>query len=127
MKYKIVAICFLVSSVACLANVVRSVNGAVHSRFSFVVEERVSAKDYVQDGLIAMYDGIENIRYGQHSDSATIWVNLAGTGWNGVIGSRVVIEENAILLDGIRGVESAITIGKGWFGKPSKITIECMI
>lgn len=127
MKDKFIAISLMMLSLTCLANVVRSVNGAVHSRFSVSAEEMVTAKDYVQDGLIAMYDGIENVGYGQHSVSSTIWVNLAGTGWDGDIGRRVVIEKNAVLLDGIRGVESAVTIGKGWFGKPSKITIECMI
>ena len=38
----------------------------------------VSARDYIQNGLVAMWDGIENIGWGQHSDSASAWVNLMG-------------------------------------------------
>ena len=38
----------------------------------------MSAKNYIQNGLVAMWDGIENIGWGQHSDSAPAWVNLMG-------------------------------------------------
>ena len=38
----------------------------------------MSAKNYIQNGLVAMWDGIENIGWGQHSDSASAWVNLMG-------------------------------------------------
>lgn len=38
-----------------------------------------TAKNYIQNGLVAMWDGIENIGWGQHSDSATTWVDLKGT------------------------------------------------
>ena len=37
-----------------------------------------TAKDYVQDGLIAMWDGIENAGWGIHDSSATTWKNLVG-------------------------------------------------
>ena len=37
-----------------------------------------TARDYVQDGLVAMWDGIENVGFGQHDESATEWKNLAG-------------------------------------------------
>lgn len=37
-----------------------------------------TAKNYIQNGLIAMWDGIENIGWGHHSDSATTWVDLMG-------------------------------------------------
>ena len=36
-----------------------------------------TAKDYVQDGLIAMWDGIENAGYGQHTDDLSRgWIDL---------------------------------------------------
>lgn len=38
----------------------------------------MSAKNYIQNGLVAMWDGIENIGWKQHSDSASAWVNLMG-------------------------------------------------
>ena len=37
-----------------------------------------TARDYVQDGLIAMWDGIENAGWGVHDASATTWKNLVG-------------------------------------------------
>ena len=35
-----------------------------------------TARDYVQDGLIAMWDGIENAGWGVHDASATVWKDL---------------------------------------------------
>ena len=40
----------------------------------------LSAKDYVQDGLIAMWDGIENAGWGVHDANATMWKDLTGKG-----------------------------------------------
>ena len=37
-----------------------------------------TARDYVQDGLIAMWDGIENAGWGVHDPSATVWKDLVG-------------------------------------------------
>ena len=39
-----------------------------------------TAKDYVQDSLIAMWDGIENVGWGLHDDDAASWVDLTGGG-----------------------------------------------
>ena len=36
----------------------------------------LSAKSYVQDGLVAMWDGIENAGWGTHDPNATVWKNL---------------------------------------------------
>ena len=38
-----------------------------------------TAKDYVQDGLIGMWDGIENAGWGVHDPNATAWKDLAGS------------------------------------------------
>ncbi len=35
-----------------------------------------TARDYVQDGLMAMWDGIENAGWGVHDASATVWKDL---------------------------------------------------
>ena len=40
--------------------------------------ELPTAKDYVQDGLIAMLDGIENAGLGKNDANATVWVDLSG-------------------------------------------------
>lgn len=37
-----------------------------------------SAKDYVQDGLIALWDGIENVGWGMHDAQTTVWKDLSG-------------------------------------------------
>ena len=39
-----------------------------------------TAKDYVQDGLIAMLDGIENAGWETHDATATLWKDLSGNG-----------------------------------------------
>ena len=38
-----------------------------------------TAASYVQDGLIAMWDGIENAGWGTHDDYATTWKDLIGS------------------------------------------------
>ena len=38
-----------------------------------------TAKDYVQDGLVAMWDGIENAGWGVHDPNATVWKDLIGS------------------------------------------------
>jgi len=42
----------------------------------------LTAKDYVQTGLVAMWDGIENAGWGTHDGSATVWKDLSGNGWD---------------------------------------------
>ena len=37
-----------------------------------------TARDYVQDGLVAMWDGIENAGWRTHDPNATAWVDLTG-------------------------------------------------
>lgn len=53
-------------------------NNIAARNIEFVNEEKASytARDYVQDGLIAMWDGIENVSYGEHDDEATAWIDL---------------------------------------------------
>jgi len=37
-----------------------------------------TARDYVQNGLVAMWDGIENAGWGVHDAATTVWKDLAG-------------------------------------------------
>lgn len=37
-----------------------------------------TARDYVQNGLVAMWDGIENAGWGVHNANATAWMDLVG-------------------------------------------------
>ena len=41
-------------------------------------KRKLTAKDYVQSGLVAMWDGIENAGWGTHDASATTWKDLIG-------------------------------------------------
>ena len=41
-----------------------------------------TAADYVQDGLIAMWDGIENAGFGVHDPNATTWKDLSPSGFD---------------------------------------------
>lgn len=45
-----------------------------------MVKTMPTARDYVQDGLIAMFDGIENAGFGTNDANATVWVDLSGNG-----------------------------------------------
>ena len=49
------------------------------SSYSSRIQAIPSTSAYIQNGLIVMYDGIENAGAGQHSDSATIWKDLVGS------------------------------------------------
>ena len=37
-----------------------------------------TARDYVQDGLVAMWDGVENAGWGLHDSATTNWIDLVG-------------------------------------------------
>ncbi|MBR4611585.1 MAG: hypothetical protein IKO40_02610 [Kiritimatiellae bacterium] len=43
-------------------------------------EQMPSSADYVQDGLVAQWDGLDNADKGTHDPTATVWKNLADTG-----------------------------------------------
>ena len=50
----------------------------------------ITSRSYVQGGLVAQYDGINNVGHGAaHSDSAATWVDLTGHGNNGTVDSHV--------------------------------------
>ena len=48
-------------------------------RFAGVMQKPTSA-DYVQEGLVAQWDGIDNAGTGTHNAAAPVWKNLASTG-----------------------------------------------
>ena len=62
-----------------------------------------TARDYVQDGLIAMWDGIENAGWGVHDPNATVWKDLTG---NHVLSYEFTpsFTDNAFELPGINKV-----------------------
>ena len=50
----------------------------IASRNSFAVKFPITAKNYVQSGLVAMWDGIENAGWKKHDANATVWKDLIG-------------------------------------------------
>lgn len=50
----------------------------IAARNSFMVDGELSAKSYIQDGLVSMWDGIENAGWGVHDPNATVWTDLVG-------------------------------------------------
>ena len=52
----------------------------IDARLRCPTEKECTAKSYVQNGLIAMWDGIENAGWGVHDATATVWKNLGSTG-----------------------------------------------
>lgn len=57
---------------------------------------KLSAKSYVQDGLVAMWDGIENAGWGVHDASASTWKDLVGSNDMTLNQENSAVEDNAL-------------------------------
>ena len=59
----------------------------------------LSARAYVQDGLIAQWDAIENAGYGQHDGAPTVWKDLSRSGYDIALpASGVVVSDKTLQL-----------------------------
>ena len=61
-----------------------------------------TARDYVQDGLVAMWDGIENAGWGSHDPNATTWKDLVGD-------FDLTVTTGAFVLSGFAGLATSAT------------------
>ena len=59
-------------------NPTRASYGARHVSYNPSEQMSYSASDYVQDGLVALWDGIENSGWGVHDPDAQSWTDLTG-------------------------------------------------
>lgn len=59
------------------------------------------AMGYIQDGLILHFDGAENVGYGKHDATATVWKNLVGNGVNFNVYSQPNWGENYAQFDSV--------------------------
>ena len=59
-----------------------------------------TVKDYVQDGLVAMWDGIENAGLGVHDPNATTWKDLSGNGHDLLLSGTASVGADHAELDG---------------------------
>ena len=73
--------------------------------------EGLNAFSYIQKGLAACYDGVENAGAGVHDPNATTWVDLTGHGNDGTVGSGITWTANGWVCTG--GVDNPIVIGPG--------------
>ena len=73
--------------------------------------EGLNAFSYIQKGLAACYDGVENAGAGVHDPNAATWVDLTGHGNDGTVGSGITWAANGWVCTG--GVDTPIVIGPG--------------
>lgn len=59
-----------------------------------------TASDYIQDGIVAMWDGIENAGWGVHDANATVWKDLVGDKDITLVGGAFA--DNSLVCDGTR-------------------------
>ena len=64
-----------------------------------VASGKNTAKSYIQNGLVAQWDALENVGYGVHGDSPPEWVNLRGSK-NIVLTKSASFTANALVCDG---------------------------
>lgn len=79
-----------------------------------------TAKDYVQDGLIAMWDGIENAGWGVHDPNAVEWVDIVGSR-KATLNDVIVGDDNMYF----NGSSSYANIGYSSIFKSQELTLEC--
>ena len=75
--------------------------------------EGVNAFSYIQKGLVACYDGIENAGAGVHDANATTWVDLTGNGNDGTVGSGITWAANGWVNTSEAPVIKPISVGPG--------------
>ena len=68
--------------------------------------EGLNAFSYIQKGLAACYDGVENAGAGVHDPNATTWVDLTGHGNDGTVDSGITWAANGWVCTG--GVDNPI-------------------
>ncbi len=78
-----------------------------------------TARDYIQDGLIAMWDGIENAGWGIHDPNATTWKDLVGS--YDAVREVADWQYNCAVFN---GTASRVAKTGSLLGKPSNVTAE---
>ena len=120
---KILVFLLTVSSLAAIAYPVKSNEAMKSLAFTNNSTYIPSAADYVQDGLIAMWDGIENTGWGSHSSNTLIWKDLVGNldlFYTGSLGNMVGYWES----DCFR----AVSKGRyAWMNEPSQEIVDILL
>ena len=95
---------------------------AATAPFAAVADEGKSTSDYVQDGLVAQWDGVENAGVGLHEDSPSAWVDIVG-GLEITIPEWVTVETNAFYSESSTATRTYPTISS-ISGLGNDVTIE---
>lgn len=88
-----------------------------------------TARDYIQNGLIAMWDGIENVGYGTHDDNATSWVDLTGGGADWLLKDSNTTQVFEVGADYVKILNGVAFTGRGhctasWASSNDIVTFE---
>lgn len=90
--------------------------------FAFTASADIPASAYVQSGLVAQFDGIENAGSGTHNGAATTWTDLTGNGYDATLVNPYEgcwSEKSLMLKDGLYAKFTAT------FGSVFTIDIGC--
>ena len=71
----------------------------IHEAQSVASSDKISAKSYVQNGMVAQWDAIENAGYGIHGECLTEWINLKGSK-NIILTKSASFTADALVCDG---------------------------
>lgn len=117
---KILSIFGCMLSVLSFGNPVRSNVGGSHILHGAKEDEqKFTVSDYVQDGLVAVWDGIENAGWGVHDKQATEWRELIN-GTYTVLGGKGYFDGNAMCIP----LRSQIPLVSVQFDNLTERTIE---
>lgn len=75
---------------------------------SLIEKSEYTTDDYIQDGLIAMYDGKNNTGLG-HDDTSKVWVDLSGNGHDGTIIGDINWNDDSLSFN---GTTNAVNLGR---------------
>lgn len=75
-------------------------------------KHKPTARDYVQNGLISMWDGIENAGWGVHDPNATVWKDLIGVNDFDLSACQYEINKNSITVTGGEAVAQYLDKGR---------------
>ncbi|MBO6031854.1 MAG: hypothetical protein J6Q22_10475 [Prevotella sp.] len=80
--------------------------GGTHNVFARQEEDPIdyTAQDYVMDGLVSMWDGIENAGWGLHEDSPQYWSDLVGEDYMAKTGSANTYYPTYFTENGLCGI-----------------------
>lgn len=125
---KAIAIVLAAISISAMCAPVRSMVAARSTVIAASEQKQYTAADYIQDGLIAMWDGIENDGYGIHNPDKIGWQDLSGNNFNlNRVNSAYtqIWEDDCLVLDGLARGNGVLSRSSSDFASSVR-TIECI-